>query len=1040
MALTLILGPASSGKEQMLLDAYRLAARRGALLVVPSEDEAARYERELAHRTPGGVTLGHALTFPALLEEIAERAGCACTQLTALQRECAMRRALARLPLELLAGVARTPGFARAACRLVAELRGTRVGAKRFADALRRWAQGETAHAVYARELAAIYAAFEQELDRAGVPGPGERSVWDALDVLREQPDRWRGTAVFVHGFGDFSALELDAIETLARPVGAQVTVTVTYEPGRAALAARATIVEELRARATRVTELDAGAGHLAPAARSALGHLERHLFDSDPARVAADDSVMLLEAGGRRAEAELIAAEVLQALDEGVPAMEIVVVCRSLTQSGALLEDTLRRYGVPAHSRRRVPLAHTPLGRALLALVRCAIAAPEAVDLDDLIVCLRASGLRADLDAVDRLEAQMRRAGTKLADLATLQGRRAAQPALEWIAKLRGADDAGGPASTLGELTRMLLLGPHAVHAARVLDRFAALDARAASAVLEGLTQLAELGVARREPERTQRRGRHAALDELLALLNALEVPADGDPARGEVLVTEPGALGLRRFRRVFVSGLCDGEFPAAQAGREAPFLDDSRRRELALASGLALPLRPDPAARERALLYESVACASERVTLSYRSSDEDGNLVVPSPFLADIAALFTPEWRRPRRRRLLSDVAWPLEQAPTERERALALALRAGVESAASDPARCAPATAPHAPEPAPGSPGAAPRSSATVTLGADAIPELRHARIASASALELFCACPVKWLIERQLHCESLEPDPDPLTRGSLMHTLLERVIGALEGPLRPSTLPLAERALEDAIAHTDTALASGQPAALRAAILAGIEADLRRYLRYEASAENKWPAQNLELHFGTDGSDLPALVLSDGQHQTLLRGVIDRLDVEPGADGRGVDVEPGADGGGLDVEPGTDMRATVRDYKSGTRKDAWRCARWLAEGQLQVGLYMIAVRRLLGLRPVAGLYQPLSGDDLRPRGAFTDRACPDPHAVGSDRLDADELDALLERVEQEAVRIGAELQAGRLTPCPATCSPGGGCAHPGLCWAA
>ena len=35
-------------------------------------------------------------------------------------------------------------------------------------------------------------------------------------------------------------------------------------------------------------------------------------------------------------------------------------------------------------------------------------------------------------------------------------------------------------------------------------------------------------------------------------------------------------------------------------------------------------------------------------------------------------------------------------------------------------------------------------------------------------------------------------------------------------------------------------------------------------------------------------------------------------------------------------------------------------------------------MLAVRDLLGLEPVAGLYQPLRGDDLRARGVFLGEA--------------------------------------------------------------
>ena len=156
--------------------------------------------------------------------------------------------------------------------------------------------------------------------------------------------------------------------------------------------------------------------------------------------------------------------------------------------------------------------------------------------------------------------------------------------------------------------------------------------------------------------------------------------------PPRGAVLIAEPLAIRARRFRRVFVTGLCADEFPSPQAAITDPFLGDDRRRELALSSGLALPQPSDPLDRERYLLYACVSRATERVVFSYRSSDEDGNVVIASPFLDDIAALFPDEWRVRRRRRLLADVVWTEFEAPTERERVAGGGLRAS-----SGPIRC-------------------------------------------------------------------------------------------------------------------------------------------------------------------------------------------------------------------------------------------------------------------------------------------------------------------------------------------------------------
>jgi hypothetical protein len=99
-------------------------------------------------------------------------------------------------------------------------------------------------------------------------------------------------------------------------------------------------------------------------------------------------------------------------------------------------------------------------------------------------------------------------------------------------------------------------------------------------------------------------------------------------------------------------------------------------------------------------------------------------------------------------------------------------------------------------------------------------------------------------------------------------------------------------------------------------------------------------------------------------------------------------------------------------------------------------LQVALYMLAVRRLLGIEPVAGLYQPLSGDDLRARGVFLNGTPVGSKVVDKDGRDQDELDELLADAEARAIEIAAKLRTGDLRPCPQTCSRSG-CAYPGIC---
>jgi RecB family exonuclease len=379
----------------------------------------------------------------------------------------------------------------------------------------------------------------------------------------------------------------------------------------------------------------------------------------------------------------------------------------------------------------------------------------------------------------------------------------------------------------------------------------------------------------------------------------------------------------------------------------------------------------------------------------LSYRSSDEEGNLVLPSPFLADLAELFVPEWWERRRRRLLADVVWEPPDAPTARERLLSDAAAGACGHPAAD-------------------------AVATRVLGAAAMGHVRHRELLSGGALESFADCPVKWLVENQLQPQELAPDGEALVRGNFMHAVLEEVIGRLGRPLTADSLDDAERALDELVAEPPVSLAAGRPAAVRAAVLRGVEADLRRYLRHEAADGCDWVPRDVELRFGFEDEypeeSLPPLVLGGaGEEAVMVRGVIDRLDVA-------------ADGG----------QVIVRDYKSGANKPERAGGRWLDGRQLQVALYMLAVRRLRSLEPVGGFYQPLTGRDLRPRGAYVAGAPVGRCAFANDGMAAEELEGLLEEIEAEAVRLAHVLRRGELTPCPETCSRDG-CRHPGICWA-
>jgi ATP-dependent helicase/DNAse subunit B len=992
MPLTLITGPANAAKAGAVLERLRAALPRDPLLVVPTAADVEHYQRELAG---SGIVFGaEVLTFSRLVREIAARAGLEARPLGRVARDRVVRAAIADVPLRALARSGATPGFAGAAGALFAELQRSLVTPARFTSALRSWA-GDDGRAAYAGELAALYSAYRRRLEAIGRPDQ-EGYAWAALDALRAAPASWAGRPVFLYGFDDLTPIQRDAVETLVRHTGVDVLVALPYEAGRVAFAGRAATVEELRPLAA-VKELPERAEHYAASARPALHHLERSLFEPDPARLPPNGAVRLLEAGGERAEAELVGAAVLELMRQGIEPPDIAVLLRGDAGTTALFAQVLAGYGIPVSHDRRVPLARTRLGAGVLAGVRAALGGTA----EDLLAWLRTPGRLADPALADALELRVRRGELRGARAArSMWESRLGGVPLEALDVLAEAAAQGGEA-LLGALAAeadAIWTAPHQRRAAvlapeDMADARVASDLRAAAAELRGLAAidpellgdahdiLESLGAVQvREPSSIA--GAQGASAEAVygepapAAVHGAPAPDGHAAPPAGVLLADPLAIRARRFRAVFVCGLQDGEFP--RRPQPEPFLSDDDRRGLMAASGLRLPLHEDVLDRERSLFYAAVSRPEDVLFISWRSSDEEGDPLAPSAFLDDIRALFTDDLWEERGTRLLADVTWRPRDAPTPHELRRAYAAAAG------------------APEPAP--------LSAPAT---EAVLELLAARTTEpARGLEAFAACGVRWLVEQLLRPDRIEPDPEPMRRGALAHAVLERTLELLRertgsARIAPERLEPALSALHDALA--ERARGDAGPARRRA-LLRGLEADLERYLRTEAECGAGFEPAELEWSFGGADDAHGPLPLGGGGAVT---GRVDRVDTGPGG------------------------AAIVRDYKG--RSVVGR-VKWADELQLQVALYLLAVRDLLGLEPVAGLYQPLAGRRLAPRGLVRDDV-PGGY-TRTDRVDAAAFGSALEDARELAARTAADVHAGRLRPCPERCSSRG-CRYPAIC---
>jgi len=965
--LTLITGPANAAKAGAVFERLRAALPREPLLVVPTAADVDHYQRELAAE---GIVFGaEVATFGRLVREVAAATGVPGRVLGPVARERVVRAAVRDAHLSVLAESAGSPGFALAAGALFAELQRSLVGPSRFTRALRAWSAAGGAPP-YAEELAALYAAYHRRLERLGAIDP-EGLARAALDALRERPAAWSGRPVLLYGFDDLTPLQLDAVETLVRHARAEVCVALPYEPGRAAFAGRAATVEILKPLAERHVTLEDRSEHYAPSARGALHHLERRLFEPGAPRVPPNGAVRLLEAGGERAEAELVAAEVLELMREGVAPEDVAVLVRGAGEPGApgpaVLAQVLSDYGVPVAEDRRETLARTRLGAGVLGLARAALGGPAGTAAD-VIAWLRTPGKLADPAAADALEARVRRHEATSAR----EARRLWEgpPLVELDALAEAA--AAGPAALLDALVaeaEAIWTAPHRRRAA-ILDPGGRADARAAAALRSAAGELRALAAS--DPELLGDSG------ELLEALAAVAV-REGAPQPAGVLLADPLSIRARRFRAVFVCGLQDGEFPRRPTPE--PFLDDDARVALARASGLILRRHEDVLAQERYLLYACVSRPEEVLFLSFRSSDEEGDPLQPSPFVDDVRALFEDElWQR-RGQRLLAEVTWPPAVAPTPHElrRAQAAAL-AGPEPEA---------------------------------LGAPASPAVLAVLAARdrepARGLETFAACGVRWLVESLLRPARVDPDPEPMRRGSLAHAVLERTLRGLRE--RTGSARLAPDTLDAALAELAAALREvGEarprpPGARGRTALRALEVDLERYLRHEAECGAGLEPAWLEWSFGGAEDDHGPLPLAGAG--LAVTGRVDRIDVDPAG------------------------RAVVRDYKG---RNVTAGARWAQDRRLQVALYALAARELLGLEPAGALYQPLGRSDARPRGLVRDDVAG--RYVNGDVVDTPAFEGGLAEASALAAETARDLRAGRILPCPDRCSPSG-CAYPAIC---
>ncbi len=978
MGLSVISGPPGSGREEAVLERFTAALGADPLLVAPTADDVDRLERELCDR--GGTALlgGAVLTFPALFEEVRRAAGVEATPAaTPMQRIWLARAAAREVELRLLRRSARRDGFAPALEALIADLQAAGLDAEALAAAIEALPDS-----AYEREIGALFAAYERRRDAAGLSDDGVLAA-AAITALRAEPARWRERPVLLVGYDDLSRQQVELVGALA--AAAPVTVAISFEAGRPALAARATLrgvlVDELGAAVEPPLERRAAIG--------TLHHLERNLFEPDPAAIEPDPGALrLLEGAGERSEAELVGRAVARLLADGADPDEIAVAVRSPDRQAPLLARVMAALGVPVAPEARVPLAATATGAALLRLLAIAAGDGSAAD----VVAFLRGPARAEPGAVDWLERAVLRERIGSGGEALEHWSSGERRIWELDAIAAAGDDAAALTSTLARIAADVAERPH-LRSGFVPSAGPAVELRAAAEVRRALEEAAALGADA------------PAATELAELLGHVRVPLWSGGTEGRVRILSPYRLRASRIEHLFVAGLADGSFPAA-AGAD-PLLSEERR------TALGLPARSDAAAEERFLFYSCVSRPTRCLHLAYAASDEAGTPKPRSPYVDEVRALLLPaataDAAEDPVEQLLTTRAEPGDVVPepvaATSERDLARALAARGEDGAGAPAAIAAALA-----------SAAAALCAAAAPGPLAAPEVLAALAADhpygASTLEEYDTCSYRWFVNHELRPRPLGPDPEQLENGGLAHAVLERLYRDPPGS--------GPRPREDDVGRWIEAAgmlsrAAGEErgwdldAAAARIRLTRVDALIARFLRREARTDGglEPDPELLEVSFGAGEDDRFPPAQLDG---FSLHGRIDRIDV-------------------------AGPQALVRDYKLSPKAVAG--TKLVEKGRLQLPLYLLAARGF-GLDPVGGLYSPLGASkDDRPRGLMRKEqkrsllAAETADAVSTDFLDDETFERVLDDAQERAAAIVAAMREGRIgrdpreDKCPSYC---------------
>ena len=765
----------------------------------------------------------------------------------------------------------------------------------------------------------------------------------DVVAALRSDVAAWPAGEAL---FGQgFDDLSL-AQEEVLRLIAqrARVVLSLSYEAGRVPFQVLTPVVG-------RLADLAGPEGivELPPGAfdrHPDLTALERRFGEPAPdARCAPSvtGGVVLAEVEGERGEAELVVGEIAAALRHGTPGQRIAVIAPRGAADRLRLLRQLREAGLEASGGEQRLLVKTPFGRALLALLALAWA-DEPGDADRL-TWLRSPWSGAPVHLVERIERPMRRSQETLEEGVQRLG----EPIMRALAPPAGSRGAPTPVEEVAAAVRGMLLRAHGVRA--VEDSHALRDDVAVAGVV--LTALQRLAALQPSPTRDEVRDHLAHL------------PFGGRRARRDAIrILDPRAARTIDVDVAIVVGLEEQTLGVGAAASQDPLVEAPEQGDVA-----------------RHLAYMAATRPRQRLVLMRRVADDEGRPLAPTAIWEDLViAAGSPAVAHRRR---FSDAAFALDEAPTVRERARSIAHLAATDR--DEALRLAGAA---------GVTGAIRRALASRRQGTRVTdPRLLHELETrdpfGVTELDRFGKCSHIWFVERRLNPKRIdEPIDDRLRLGTIAHSVLNRFYREVPGLLNTTAIGPgeADRAVVEVERIVDEEMARLRPIVagdrLRIDLMRwGLRRDIGRLVRRAARADAPLVPTEFEVSFGM---------------RTAQAGRKDGVDVGPARVSGKIDR--------IDTDPMMTARAIVVDYKTSTIPTGPEIRE---QGELQVPLYLLALREILGREPVGGLFISIRKGETR---GIVDAAEGDVLPPGLTRTD------VVEHEEFEEVLVNARAQAG------------------------